>query len=129
MVVFDSQRSGSGEIWTALSDGSGARQLTQFGGALTGSPQWAPDGRSIVFDTRAKGQADVYTMDPRSGALTQPTAHDQADDIVPTWSRDGETLYFGSKQGRGFPSLASLEAAGRRRRADPSDGERRTQRR
>ena len=44
-------------------DGSDAVQLSDFH-ALTGSPQWSPDGRRIAFDSRVSGAAALYLVDP-----------------------------------------------------------------
>ena len=55
------------EIWVCDSDGSNAQQLTSFGGALTGTPRWSPDGKQIAFDSRAGGEANVYVIDANRG--------------------------------------------------------------
>ena len=53
-VVFDSNRSGSTEIWTIRTDGTELRQITSGGRNFEPSP--APDGRSIVYhSTRPEG--------------------------------------------------------------------------
>src|SRR5262249_1985560 len=54
-IAFDSNRSGSDEIWVCDSDGSNAVQLTSLGVGNTGAPRWSPDGERIVFHTSAEG--------------------------------------------------------------------------
>src|SRR2546425_30245 len=92
-IVFSSDRSGNFEIWVCNSDGSNAVQLSSFGGPITGSPRWSPDGRWIAFDSRPGGRGGVFVVDPEVGTprrLTPPTT----DDVVPSWSRDGKRIYF-----------------------------------
>ena len=96
-VAFVSTRSGSHEVWVAEADGTGARQLTTFGGARVSGPRWSPDGRTLVVSARADGDADVFLVLP-DGTVRALTDAD-ADDVAPTWSRDGESIYFASNRG------------------------------
>src|SRR2546421_12606410 len=63
-IAFQSNRSGSQEVWVSDSDGSNAIQLSSFGIRMTGSPHWSPDGNLIAFDSRAGGEANIYIVDP-----------------------------------------------------------------
>ena len=64
-IAFESERSGSHEVWVANLDGSNAVQLSNFHEPLfTGSPRWSPDGRRIAFDSRVTGKAAIYLVDP-----------------------------------------------------------------
>ena len=93
-IVFASRRSGSFEIWICDADGRNARQLTNIGGALTGTPRWSPDSREIVFDSWLGGNAAIYVVNADGGAARRLT-HDADEDITPSWSRDGNWIYFG----------------------------------
>ena len=62
-IAFQSDRSGSQEVWVADLDGSDAVQLSDFH-ANTGSPSWSPDGRRIAFDSSASGETALYLVDP-----------------------------------------------------------------
>ncbi len=93
-IAFESDRSGSKEVWAANLDGSDAVQLSDFH-ALTGSPQWSPDGRRIAFDSRASGEAALYLVDP-STALPRRISTNGIPACVPTWSADGKWIYFTS---------------------------------
>jgi len=92
-MAFESMRSGSQEIWVCGIDGSDPLQLTNIGGALTGTPRWSPDGQKIVFDSRVSGKAELYVVNS-GGGKTQllPTTPDGAS--VPFWSRDGQWIFF-----------------------------------
>ena len=59
-IAFQSDRSGSLEVWVCDSDGSHARQLTTFGHGHTGSPRWSPDGTRIAFDSSVDGMYQIY---------------------------------------------------------------------
>jgi len=92
-VAFESDRSGTTEIWTGNADGSDPQRLTSFGGPLTGSPRWSPDSRRIAFDSRAPSEGSVYVVGP-DGGVPQRVATGLTDSTMPTWSRDGLWLYF-----------------------------------
>ena len=99
-IAFESDRSGSQEVWAANLDGSDAMQLSDFH-ALTGSPQWSPDGRSIAFDSRVSGEAALYLVDP-SAALPRRISTSGIPASVPTWSADGKWIYFTSVSSQSF---------------------------
>jgi dipeptidyl aminopeptidase/acylaminoacyl peptidase len=71
--------------------------LTHFGGPLTGSPRWSPDGKWIAFDSRPEGQADIYLV-PSAGGAPRRFTYETAEDVVPRWSRDGKSIYFSSNR-------------------------------
>ena len=96
-IVFRSNRTGSDEIWIADQEGRNPRQLTHFGGALTGCPRWSPDGRWVAFDSTAAGNADIYAIQVENGSLRRIT-NAPSDEVVPSWSRDGRYLYFTSNR-------------------------------
>jgi Tol biopolymer transport system component/DNA-binding winged helix-turn-helix (wHTH) protein len=96
-IAFRSNRTGSDEIWIADNQGRNPRQLTHFGGPLTGSPRWSPDGRWLAFDSTASGNADIYAVRVDDGALRRIT-NAPSDEVVPSWSRDGQYLYFTSNR-------------------------------
>lgn len=94
-IAFQSDRSGSWEIWKSARDGSNAVQLTHFGGPLTGTPRWSPDGQQIAFDSRASGKSEIYVIAANGGTPRQVTNNAQ-DGEVPAWSRDGKWIYYSS---------------------------------
>lgn len=97
-IVFQSTRSGNFEIWRADADGSNLVQLTSFGGPLTGTPRWSPDGRQISFDTRPGAHPNVFVISADGGPARR-FVNDSADEGVASWSHDGRWLYFASNRG------------------------------
>lgn len=91
-VVFESNRSGTHEVWLADADGGNPVQLTSFNGPLTGGPSWCSDGRRIAFDSRASGVSGVYVEDinERLPRQVQTNAQNVA---LPTWSQDCRRLF------------------------------------
>jgi dipeptidyl aminopeptidase/acylaminoacyl peptidase len=93
-VVFESNRLGRLQIWTANADGSSQRPLTAPGLSGQGSPRWSPDGRSIVYDERLpEGPLGVFVIASDGSAGRFVTAG-----TVPFWSRDGH-IYFNRSGG------------------------------
>jgi Tol biopolymer transport system component/serine/threonine protein kinase len=92
-IAFNSERSGSTEIWLADRNGASPRQLTHYGGPVTGSARWSPDGKWIAYDSRAEGQPDIYVI-PSAGGTAQRLTKDPAADIMPFWSPNGRWIYF-----------------------------------
>ena len=96
-IVFNSNRTGSFEIWICDSDGSNAQQLTSLGGitvevraghqtvsALPFRQSWRDSGRSTSpAPTEASQNASPVVQPPMT---------------VPSWSRDGKWIYFASNR-------------------------------
>ena len=92
-ITFNSERSGFSEIWVSERNGGSPRQLTNYGGPVTGSARWSPDGKWIAYDSRVDGQPDIYLI-PSVGGTAQRLTSDPAADIMPFWSPDGRSIYF-----------------------------------
>ena len=94
---MESLRSGSTEIWTADLDGANPKQLTNYGGPVTGSPAWSPDGQRIAFDSRVEGRPHIYVI-PAAGGKAERITDALAENYLPSWSRDGRWIYFSSNR-------------------------------
>ncbi len=88
------------ELWVANADGSGARQITQLGGANF-APFFHPDGRRIIFasnhhDPRGRN-FDLYLVGVDGAGLRRIT-HDSDFDGFPMFSPDGRKLVWASNR-------------------------------
>jgi Tol biopolymer transport system component len=110
-VAFQSDRSGSTEVWVSDTDGSNALQLSSFGTASTGTPRWSPDGKLIAFDSRAGGEANVYLVDPHGG-VPRKLDIDIHGNNVPSWSRDGKWIYFENGEDVHRPTIWKVPSSG-----------------
>ncbi|HEV8485014.1 MAG TPA: winged helix-turn-helix domain-containing protein, partial [Blastocatellia bacterium] len=93
-IVFQSDRSGSQEIWMCDSDGSHAVQVT-FLNRVVDTPRWSPNGHQIAFDVHQEGKGDIYVISAESG-LPRPIVTDDSEEYAPSWSSDGRSIYFAS---------------------------------
>jgi Tol biopolymer transport system component len=104
-IAFQSNRSGSTEIW--LADGTGADpvRLTSFNGPFTDTPSWCSDGRRIAFDSSASGVEAIYTEDITE-RLPRKVITSQTNLTRPAWSRDCRWLFASDGRPRlyRFPS-------------------------
>jgi Tol biopolymer transport system component len=88
------------ELWVANADGSGARQVTELGGANF-APFFHPDGRRIIFasnqpDPRSRN-FDLYLVDLDGTGLERVTSSPEFD-AFPMFSPDGSRLVFASNR-------------------------------
>ncbi|MDY0407766.1 TolB family protein [Paracerasibacillus soli] len=58
-IVFQSNRSGTTQLWLLQVDGGEAKQLTTFKNGAT-NPHWTPDGKGIIFTARLEENEDVH---------------------------------------------------------------------
>ena len=110
-IAFESDRSGSYEVWVCDSDGSNAVQLSSFGTRQTGSPHWSPDGKLIAFDSRIEGEANIYVVAPLGG-VPRKLDIDVRGNSIPTWSHDGQWIYFVNGSDAHNPTIWKVPSKG-----------------
>jgi Tol biopolymer transport system component len=110
-IAFESDRSGTIEIWVCDVDGSNVLQLTSFGGVQAGTPRWSPDGGLIAFDSRLGGESNIYTVDPAGGVPAKLNI-DVSGNSMPSWSPDGKWIYFTQGDDTGEPSVWRVPSQG-----------------
>jgi Tol biopolymer transport system component/DNA-binding winged helix-turn-helix (wHTH) protein len=91
-IAFESNRSGSTEIWTADAVGADPERLTSFNGPVTSSPSWCSDRRRIAFDSRASNVSDIYIEDI-SERVPRKVVTSHANLSSPVWSEDCQWLF------------------------------------
>jgi Tol biopolymer transport system component len=93
-VLFESNRSGTFELYRMPLDGSETVALTDSEGTEAEAKQ-SPDGRQVAFVSDRDGDFDVYVMDNDGANVRQLTSNDGAD-RCPQWSPDGQRISFSS---------------------------------
>jgi Tol biopolymer transport system component/tRNA A-37 threonylcarbamoyl transferase component Bud32 len=97
-ITFQSDRSGTMEIWVCGIDGAHPKQITDMKVSNTGGATWSADGKSIVFDSMKSGNLDVWIVSAEGGQAHQLT-DDPAEDGAALCSRDGRWIFFYSNRG------------------------------
>jgi Tol biopolymer transport system component len=95
-LVFQSNRTGSSQIYVMNSDGSKVVRLTTHSGNDAG-PHFSPDGSKITFDSDRDGNSEIYIMNSDGTGQTRLTTN-PADDGHPNWSLDGTRIIFDSSR-------------------------------
>ncbi len=105
-IVFQSNRTGNFELYTAKPDGSDLVQLTKTP-YDEGTPIWSPNGTLLTYGAEIDGNADVFVMNADGTGVRRLTDH-PGDDSHPHWSPDGSRIVFNSA--RTTPDLKVLWA-------------------
>ena len=86
------------QVFSMNPDGTELEQLTSFGSAQIGSPNWSPDGGKIVFarwkTNMTSSAGELMLMDADGSHLLNLTRTQFADERYPRWSPDGRRLAF-----------------------------------
>jgi Tol biopolymer transport system component/DNA-binding winged helix-turn-helix (wHTH) protein len=107
-IVFQSNRSGSNEIWRVNMDGSDLRQLTT--GGANSSPHPTPDGQWVVYTSAHSGRSFVWRV-PLAGG--PPVRVMDKESTYPRVSPDGRYLACGYLADDDAPAqLALVDFAG-----------------
>ena len=120
-IVFESDRSGSQQVYVMNADGSGQNRISFFGGRAA-TPEWSPRGDQIAF-THIAGNFRIAVMTPAGGELRYLT--DSWQDEAPTWAPNGRIVqFFRTARGSGRASLWQVDLTGRNERKlnPPGDG-------
>jgi TolB protein len=94
-IVFQSNRTGSWQLYTIKSDGSDLRQLTNVEYGAVGAA-WSPDGRQIAFSGNPGGNAEIFVM-MSDGSNIRRLTNDPADDSHPHWTTSGRIVFTSSR--------------------------------
>lgn len=117
-IAFQSNRSGTTEIWTTDAAGADPVRLTSFNGPLTSAPSWCSDGSRIAFDSRAAGVSAIYIEDINE-RLPRKVQTSHSNLSLPVWSKDCRWL-FASDGNNGLYRFASAGGPAERFTNHPS---------
>ncbi|BBL67721.1 peptidase S9 [Methanoculleus chikugoensis] len=97
-IAYLADRSGSREIWTVQSDGTGKTQVTFSEGSVSGY-SWSPDGARIAYVVASPPgtlpEFSLWVIDSDGSCSEQLTTGNR--DKSPVWSQDGTRIAFRSE--------------------------------
>ena len=96
-IAFQSNRSGSVEIWMTDAQGADPDRLTSFNGPFISAPSWCSDGRRIAFDARVSGIPAIYLEDI-SERVPRKLVISRGNLSRPVWSQDCRWLFASDAQ-------------------------------
>lgn len=93
-IALLSSESGSVQLYTIASDGSGLARVTNNPN-VEGTYDYSPDGQWIAYETyiEADGSAEIYVM-RADGSEVRKLVSTTKNDFNPAWSPDGSKLLF-----------------------------------
>jgi len=116
-IVFESDRSGSQQVYVMNADGSDQRRISFFGGRAA-TPEWSPRGDQIAF-THIVGNFRIAVMSPSGSNLRYLT--DSWQDEAPTWAPNGRIIqFFRTEKGSGRAGIWQVDLTGRNERKLPT---------
>ena len=92
VILFDSDRAGSNDLYVMKADGSGLIRLTD-GPAKEDHGTWSSDGSRIAYQHELEGNTDVYVMSANGSGRRRLTDHGARDGWT-DWSPDGKRIVW-----------------------------------
>ena len=108
--MFESDRSGNGDLYSITLAGHGLRRLTSNPGRDM-SPAWSPDGQRIAFVSTMSGRPEIYVMGA-NGSSVQPITSSSDPVSHPAWSPDGTHIVFVRRETLRAFEMVSVAADG-----------------
>ena len=116
-IVFESDRSGSQQLYVMDSNGGNERRIS-FGGGRFATPEWSPRGDLIAF-TKMAGNFRIGVMTPSGGGERLLTNSWQ--DEAPTWAPNGRVIqFFRTTRGNGATGIWQVDLTGSNERQLPT---------
>jgi Tol biopolymer transport system component len=103
MLLFDSDRGGSRDIWLQAGAATPPVALTTDPAPEFG-PVWSPNGREVAYYAVGDGVQHLFVMTVTGQERVQVTV-DSLHDQQPQWSPDGNSLVFYRRDGAGRDRL------------------------
>ncbi|MAN98469.1 MAG: Tol-Pal system protein TolB, partial [Roseovarius sp.] len=118
-IVFESDRSGTPQLYIMSAGGGEARRIS-FGEGRYGTPVWSPRGDLVAFTKQSKGRFHIGVM--RTDGSEERLLTASFLDEGPTWAPNGRAIMFTREtQGeQGQASLYSVDITGRNLKQVPT---------
>lgn len=107
-LAFQSNRSGSSQIWIMPAGGGAPRKLTSEPesvavqgrrmGTRVMTPTWAPDSKSILFISTRSGPYNIYSLPIEGAAKPKALSHAAGSQRFAVYSPDGNRICFPSSR-------------------------------
>ncbi len=113
LIVFESDRNGSWDIYLMNSDGKSVKRLTLHD-KDDRRPSWHPSGKSILFESDRMGQFELFKMDIPSGRVDWiDIKRPDGDPIFARYSPDGSKIAFSFKESDDKANIAIVNKKGK----------------
>ncbi|MGH7593376.1 MAG: hypothetical protein ACRELE_05940 [Gemmatimonadales bacterium] len=112
-IVYESQRTGTFDIWVVPADSGSPRQLTNDV-RNDDSPIWSPDGRWIAFRSDRGKQTDLWLV-PAAGGVEQRVTNERAEEEPEQWLKGtNELVYLTGEAQSGIWAMSVTDTTARR---------------
>ncbi|MEL7088556.1 MAG: Tol-Pal system protein TolB, partial [Planctomycetota bacterium] len=118
-IVFESDRSGTQQLYIMSASGGDARRISGGGGRY-GTPVWSPRGDLVAFTKQNQGRFHIGVM--RTDGSEERLLTASFLDEGPSWAPNGRVIMF-SRQSAGAdgkPGLWSVDITGRNLKRVPT---------
>jgi Tol biopolymer transport system component len=109
-LVFDSDRTGSWDVFIMRHDGSQQTNLTEAPDSSDRQPVVSPDGTKIAFASTRTGTEHIHVMNRDGTGVQQLTTVNRAKE--PYWSPDGTRIVFSARIGGNQWDIWVMDADG-----------------
>jgi TolB protein len=108
-ILFESDRSGSQQLYVMNADGSAQRRIT-FGGGWYASPEWSPDGEAIAFSRRSADGLRIGVM--KSDGTSERSLTVGPRDEGPNWAASSREIVFQRTDATGRNGIYRVSLSG-----------------
>lgn len=114
-ILYESRRTGTGDLWVVPIDGGPARQLTRdIRNDFAFAESWSPDGKWVAFISDRGRQTDLWVVSS-AGGEEQRVTDTRLEEQEPLWRRgSGALTYAVSSVSSGVFALELADGAERR---------------
>jgi Tol biopolymer transport system component len=99
-LAFVSDRTGTPQLWTVGTDGTGLARITSFVDTVPARPSWSADGTAIAFELRTGSRVQACVL-PREGGAPR-CFEDRGCARAPIFDAGGRALLYGSDRDGGW---------------------------